>query len=185
MQSDPIGLGGGINTYAYVENAPSMSVDPKGLKKWDFNGIGNTEACAYYDKMAKEHPKCSYYKAGADICRGKNTVVNGAIGAGIVHAWATNSTSDSQATILENIRKGLVAADAQARRDGKIDCNTDCVFGDDVDKYHDQVFGAAGVSPSFYGGNLWPQGVYPNPVPPDPRRSMPNVNPAFGLPSAW
>jgi len=83
------------------------------------------------------------------------------------HAWLFLDLQDSQSVILNNIRTILVWEDQARQQEGRVDPNG-CVWGNDIDRYHNLAFAFAGLSPFFYGGNLWPQNVYPNPVPFDP-----------------
>lgn len=166
IESDPIGLKGGLNTYAYVEGNPLKFIDPSGLKKWDFDGWGNTAVCSYYDDLAKKSG-CKYYQEAAKICRGQNVGVNGMLLAGMTQSWIANNTDASQSQIADTIRQSLIKSDQTARALNNAGSNAP--RGDLIDMYHNTAFQNANINPFWYGGNQWPQDVWPNPVPYDPK----------------
>jgi len=56
VQSDPVGLAGGINTYAYVESNPLTRSDPSGLD-WKCTSNGLATTCTYVPPLDPYHPE--------------------------------------------------------------------------------------------------------------------------------
>ncbi|WP_167409848.1 RHS repeat-associated core domain-containing protein, partial [Pseudomonas sichuanensis] len=178
VSEDPIGFVGGLNAYSYVNGNPLAATDAMGLKPWDWNGKGDTSACMYYDIRACETKGnlSSYYETAGNICRGERLDVNVVLWGGMINAWTWGYTASSEAEISNNIRSGLIKSDQiEVAIHG-----ANGVTGNAIDAYHDKAFSEAGLLTRFYGGNIWFQGIYPNPVPYDsdgkfkydPRRLM-------------
>ena len=130
IQSDPIGLAGGINAFAYANLSP--------LSFWDLDGRAPTNqnqataACSYYDDVAQKYG-CRYHAFASGVCRGQNRFVN-----------AISSICGITNPQMNCIRACLIESDKRARgnsqcRIGPTGCpdkSSQCTRKSCIDTYH-------------------------------------------------
>jgi len=67
LQSDPLGMNAGLNTYAYVNSDPVNNIDPLGLILFAFDGTGNSDPAQPGSSLSNVvHIRDAYQRQGSE-----------------------------------------------------------------------------------------------------------------------
>jgi RHS repeat-associated protein len=138
VQSDPIGIKSGVDTYTYVRSNPISLLDADGLEPRG-GGPAPTSECAYYDAVCRR-TGCGYYCGVAPIiCRNPYSSP---------FLWGVAQTK------VNCIRTCLVQSDQDAWKDkaNLTDTCPQCLKDSVIDAYHENCYTKCDVSTSRFPG---------------------------------
>ncbi|QOC21583.1 RHS domain-containing protein [Wenzhouxiangella sp. AB-CW3] len=183
VQSDPIGLRGGVNVFVYGHMSPTFYTDPLGLYNperghpdfehpgypWTDHEEDDFSACEYYSDV-HEKVGCRYHSFAYDTCTGTGFNRSSFRSRGATPFLRACNLALNRSRVRANdrncIRRCLVREDQKARNDpecrtgpGSCPMEEGCTLTRCIDSYHDQCFEECGMNPRCYGGNYF---SYPN-----------------------